>query len=456
MDSIINTPFWPFFVLFIGMITVVITITRFKFHPFIALILAAVLVGMISAPFDGMEGTNHLINAIELPMMEFGSLVGKIALVITLAAIIGAAMMESGAASKIVNSLLNRVGEKNGAIALLISAFILSIPVFLDTVFFLIIPIIITLALKTKKDYILYILVAGGAGAITHSIVPPTPGPLVVAETLNIDLGMGILVGILAGAVPTMVVLLVAKRINKRIEIPVRISHYDTVDATGLPGLTVSLLPIVVPIVLISLTSVLDLFEVKVPGLIYFLGNKNVAMAIGTMLAVWLWIRKRKLSNEHLWKEITKPLEIAGVIILITGAGGAFGAMIKHSGIGEAIQMVLVDFHIHYIFLAWLISSAMKTAQGSSTIAVITTAGIMYAIVGDGADLPYHPIYLFLSIGFGGLFVSWMNDSGFWVIAKMSGLTEKEALKTFTVVLAIASLVGVVELMLLSYIIPLK
>ena len=130
--------------------------------------------------------------------------------------------------------------------------------------------------------------------------------------------------------------------------------------------------------------------------------------------------------------------------------------MIKHSGIGEAIQMVLVDFHIHYIFLAWLISSAMKTAQGSSTIAVITTAGIMYAIVGDGADLPYHPIYLFLSIGFGGLFVSWMNDSGFWVIAKMSGLTEKEALKTFTVVLAIASLVGVVELMLLSYIIPLK
>ena len=455
MDSLTQTPYWPFLVLLIGIISVILGISKFRFHPFIAMMVSAVVVGLISAPFEGMEG-NHLVNAIELPMVEFGSITGKIAWVIALAAIIGTAMMESGAAVKIVNALTGVFGEKNGAIALLLSGFILSIPVFFDTVFFLLIPVIIAFASKTGKNYILYILAAGGAAAIAHSTIPPTPGPLVVAEVMNIDLGVTILAGIGIGVLPAIVSYYVAHRINKKIDIPIRVPHPEMNNGGNGPSLLASTLPIVVPIILISLTSILQVANVAIPDWVSFLGNKNIAMSIGTVLAISTWIQQKKLNKETLWQGIGKPLEIAGIIILITGAGGAFGAMIKHSGIGNAIEMATAGFHIHYVLLAWLISAAIKTAQGSSTVALITTSGIMYAIVGNGADLPYHPVYILLSIGFGGIFISWMNDSGFWVVAKMSGMTEKEALKTFTVTLAIASLVGVAELILLSYILPLK
>ncbi len=455
MDSLTNTPYWPFLVLLIGIISVIFCITKFRFHPFIALMVSALLVGLVSAPFEGMEGS-HLVNAVELPMIEFGNIVGKIAWVIALAAIIGSAMMESGAAIKIVNALTSVFGEKNGAVALLLSGFILSIPVFFDTVFFLLIPVIIAFASKTGKNYILYILAAGGAAAVAHSTIPPTPGPLVVAEVMNIDLGVTILAGICIGVLPAIASYIFAVKVNKRMDIPIRVPHPEGVDDTNTPSLVSSVLPIVVPIVLISLTSILSVANVNIPAWVNFLGNKNIAMAIGTVLAISTWVKQKELNKESLWREIGKPLEIAGVIILITGAGGAFGAMIKHSGIGAAIELATANFHVHYVLLAWLISAAIKTAQGSSTVALITTSGIMYAIVGNGADLPYHPVYILLAIGFGGIFVSWMNDSGFWVVAKMSGMTEKEALKTFTVALAIASLVGGAELILLSYVLPLK
>ena len=391
-----------------------------------------------------------------LPMREFGSIAGAIAWVIALAAIIGTAMMESGAAVKIVDSLVDTVGEKNGAIGLLLGGFILSIPVFFDTVFFLMILVIIAFAMKTKKDYVMYIMVVGGGGAIAHSVIPPTPGPLVVAETLQIDLGLTILMGVCIGILPAVATYMVAKKINKNMDVPIRV-EYQTTDTTAeLPPLSLSLLPIFVPIVLISLTSIFQIIELALPGWVLFLGNKNIAMSAGAILAIWLWVRKKQLDNKELWDQISKPLEIAGIIILITGAGGAFGAMLQHSGIGDAIQFATADFHIHYVFLAWLISSAIKTAQGSATVALITTASIMYAIIGTGAELPYHPVYILMAIGFGGIFISWMNDSGFWVVAKMSGMTEKEALKSFTVVLAIASLVGMIQLVILSYVLPLR
>ena len=221
------------------------------------------------------------------------------------------------------------------------------------------------------------------------------------------------------------------------------------------PGLFTSLLPIALPIVLISAASITQLTTGDLPGFLAFLGNKNIAMGLGTAIALWLWMKRYKLIREDLWKAVSKPLEIAGVIILITSAGGAFGAMIKHSGIGMAIETATENFHIHYIILSWLIAAVMKTAQGSSTVSMITTASIMYALIGNGESLPYHPIYVLMAIGFGSGFISWMNDSGFWVVAKMSGFTEKEALKTWTVTLASISVIGRVQLLIFSYIFPL-
>ena len=230
----------------------------------------------------------------------------------------------------------------------------------------------------------------------------------------------------------------------------------NTAVSEKMPSLGISLLPVILPIILISIASITQVATGATPPLIAFLGNKNIAMGLGTAIALWLWAKQCGLSAQSLWEACAKPLEIAGIIILITSAGGAFGAMIKHSGIGNAIEIATADFHVHYIILAWLIAAVMKTAQGSSTVSMITSAGILYAIIGTGADLPYHPMYILLSIGFGAMFISWMNDSGFWVVAKMSGFTEKEALQTWTLILAIISLVGLVQLMVFSFILPFK
>ncbi|MBH31717.1 MAG: gluconate transporter [Candidatus Marinimicrobia bacterium] len=456
MDSLVSSPYWPFVVLISSIIVVVSLISHYKFHPFIALMLAAIFVGLISDELPSLENFSRIVRAVEVPMIEFGIVAGKISWVIALAAIIGAAMMESGAAERIVNSLLSFLGEKRAPLALLISGFILSIPVFFDTVFFLLIPLAITMALKTGKNYILYVIAIAGGAVITHTLVPPTPGPLIMSETFQIELGVTILTGILMGIIPATVILYLAKRMNEKFNIPVRIRTSHALESKPSPGLLMCVLPIVSPIILISSASIVQALYGTLPAWLAFWGNKNIAMGLGTAIALLLWAKTLNLSSSELWKRIVKPLEIAGIIILITSGGGAYGAMIKHSGIGEAIKITTANFQVHYLFLAWIIAAVMKTAQGSGTVAMITTSSIMVALIGTSIDLPYHPIYVLMAIGFGSCFISWMNDSGFWVVAKMSGLTEKETLQTWTLILASFAVVGLILVLIVSTILPFR
>jgi GntP family gluconate:H+ symporter len=455
MEMIFYSDYWPFIVLLLSVAMVVILITRLRFHPFVALMLSAIFVGLISPGLPKVAGQNPLTTAVELPMLEFGIMAGKIAWVIALAAVIGTAMMESGAAEQIVNRLLKTLGEKRAALALIVSGFVLSIPVFFDTVFFLLIPLGITLALKTGKDFVLYVVAIAGGAVIAHSIVPPTPGPLIMGEILNIELGTVILAGLVAGIIPAIAVFAVAKWLNKKSDIPVRVADKHVISVQNPPSLILSILPVIVPILMISLASIVASITDNVPDWIAFQGNKNIAMGTGAVLALYLWGKTQKLNSKDLWVGIAKPLEIAGVIILITSAGGAYGAMIKHSGIGDAISLTTAGFNVNYILLAWMIAAAMKIAQGSGTVSMIATAAIMAALIGPNEQLPYHPVYILLSIGFGSLFISWMNDSGFWVVARMSGFTEREALQTWTVLLGILALVGLFQVLLMSWIFPL-
>jgi GntP family gluconate:H+ symporter len=455
MEMIFYSDYWPFIVLLLSVAMVVILITRLRFHPFVALMLSAIFVGLISPDLPKVPGQNPLTTAVELPMLEFGIMAGKIAWVIALAAVIGTAMMQSGAAEQIVNRLLKTLGEKRAALALIVSGFVLSIPVFFDTVFFLLIPLGITLALKTGKDFVLYVVAIAGGAVIAHSIVPPTPGPLIMAEILNIELGTVILAGLVAGIIPAIAVFGVAKWLNKKLDIPVRVADKHVTAVQNPPSLILSILPVIVPILMISLASIVASITGNVPDWIAFQGNKNIAMGTGAVLAIYLWRKTQKLNSKDLWESIAKPLEIAGIIILITSAGGAYGAMIKHSGIGDAISLTTAGFNVNYILLAWMIAAAMKIAQGSGTVSMIATAAIMTALIGPNEQLPYHPVYILLSIGFGSLFISWMNDSGFWVVARMSGFTEREALQTWTVLLGILALVGLFQVLLMSWILPL-
>jgi GntP family gluconate:H+ symporter len=187
---------------------------------------------------------------------------------------------------------------------------------------------------------------------------------------------------------------------------------------------------------------------------IEFLGNRNMALLIGAFFAVLLLVRTKRLSLGQVSDAIGPSFETAGVIILITSAGGAFGLMLRNAGVGEAIRAAAEGKEMNLIVLSWAVASVLRIAQGSTTVALLTTSAMVQPML-EGGGLPYHPVYIFIAIGFGGLILSWMNDSGFWVVGRLSGFSEKETLKTWTVMLTLISVVGMVTTLVVSKILPL-
>jgi GntP family gluconate:H+ symporter len=298
-----------------------------------------------------------------------------------------------------------------------------------------------------------------------------------IADGLQLDLGIAMMAGLAASLLPAWLVLFLAKRFDAKFNIPMReaagasTSELRTIvdkKDSELPNLFLSALPIALPVVLISLVSILNLVgKDTVSGAAWFrylefFGSPNIAMLLAALLAIYTlaaqMIREsRSLEGglmSTLGKALEDPLQTAGVIILITGAGGAFGGMIRLAGIGETIEAVAQSYGISYILLAWGATAIIRIAQGSATVAMITGVGLMAAILGDGSGLDYHPFYIFLAIGFGSITLSWMNDSGFWVVQRLSGFTEKETLKTWSVLLTAISLLGLVQTLAFSKILP--
>ena len=513
-----------FIVLLAGILFVVLAVTVLKIHPFLALILAAFLVGLLSPVPLGLKEEEEFerarldfrlengeittnehrqlrrtlrervrerlesrprkpgadaVKALELTTREFGTTAASIGLVIVLAAIIGQCLLESGAADKITRRLLALLGEKRAPLALLSSGYFLSIPVFFDTVFFLLIPLARALRLRTGKNFLLYVLAICTGGVITHSLVPPTPGPLLMVENLSdqgLTLGAAIGFGFLLGLFPAAVGLWLGITINRRMDISPgpalgvddqQLQEILHQPEARLPRFLPSVLPVLLPVLLISGNTVL---ETLVEGTVFpvpdsmlataaFLGNKNMALLIGTGFAAALLIRHQRLSLRAFSEKLEPAILSAGVIILITAAGGAFGKMLARGGISDALQGWMGDGQYvaaGYILLAWILASIMKIAQGSGTVAMITASGMMAAILGSEPVLPCHPVYLFAAIGFGALPISWMNDSGFWVVCKMSGFTEKETLRTWTPLLAAIGVAGLVEVLVLSFLFPMR
>ena len=504
--TITNVDYWPLFILLVSVVWVVVGITKLRLHPFLTLMLAAILVGLMTGPLPELTtenkglfhsrvaldetpegGTSDMIKAVKWSLLGFGNTAAGIGWVVALAAIIGTCMMGSGAADRVVRSLMAVFGEKRAGIVLLLSGFLLSIPVFFDTVFFLLIPLARALALRTGKHYTMYVIAMAGAGAITHSMVPPTPGPLMIADGLKLDLGVTMMAGLVASLLPALLVLKMATWFDKKYNIPMR----DTPGASekelksivekkdeDLPPLFLSALPIAFPVVLISTVSVLKLLmKTAEEGsalasegylaffeYLEFFGSPNVAMTVAASVAIFTLaqqvIREEAGKDLNLSKKLQEtlegPLGMAGVIILITGAGGAFGGMIRLAGVGDVIEGLAQEFDVSYVLLAWVVTAVVRIAQGSATVSMITGVGLMSAVIGDGSDLPYHPLYIFLAIGFGSITLSWMNDSGFWVVQRLSGFTEKETLKTWSVLLLAIALLGLVMTLLGSVVLPLK
>jgi GntP family gluconate:H+ symporter len=482
---------WPFAVLAICVGVIILLITRLRVHAFLALIAAAFLAGFLTRDFSPAQinrlpaalradaQANSWIAAVELTAIEFGSAAGTIAISIGLASIIGLALMESGAADKVVRRFLAVFGEKRAALALLLSTYVLSIPIFFDTMFMLMAPLARALRLRTGKDYALYLMCICVAGVLTHSLTVPHPGPLAMVDNLQVDAGFSLIWGLIAGLLPLCLGYYVALWINRRNDVPLREIPGATLEElqsitqkpeSELPSFTWSILPVILPIALISIASVfkiagdwpavVNLFGgseafSKSAKAFLFLGNKNIALLIGTVIALWVLARQCKLTFTSLGELLGKPVETAGVIIIITAAGGAFGAMLRNAGVGDAIKYVSEGYQINLVVLSFFVAMTIRFAQGSATVAMLTTSAMIFEVI-QGVDLPYNIMYVFLSIGFGAFSISWMNDSGFWVVSRLAGMTERETLRTWTTGAFITSIIGFVEVCTLSVVLPLK
>lgn len=482
---------WPFVVLLTATAAVLVGVIVLRLHPFLALVIAALLAGGLAdglPPDPRHPDKGQLVRAVELTAEGLGRTAGGVAIVIAMATIIGMALTESGAADKVVRRFLAACGPRPAGIslAIVIATYLLSIPIFFDSMFMLMVPVAMALALRTGGHFTLYVLAICAGGTVTHALTIPHPGPIFMAENLGIDVGLSIWIGIVAGIVPVLAGWAAARWLDGRVPVPVRgTGSVSLADAraimerpeSALPSLAAALAPILVPIALISAASVIDVFRqaaardaggwagrgvaslggpqafARLAAVVDFIGNKNVALVIGAVLALVVLARQKRLPFSAVSRLTGPPLETAGVIILITAAGGAFGFMLTQAGVGRALEgWVAATPGIDIVLLGYVVALVFRLAQGSATVAMqmasVTCMGLL-------PGLPCHPIYLFLAIGFGASGFSWMNDSGFWVVSRLAGFTERETLGTWTLLLGVISVTGLVLTLVASRILPL-
>ncbi|MFH1883841.1 MAG: SLC13 family permease [Planctomycetota bacterium] len=449
----------PIVILIIGVTLLIAMIIVLRVNAFVALITAAIIISLL-APGDFADKVSRVAEA-------FGSVVGAIGIVIALATVIGKCLMDSGAADRIVRSFLKAMGEKRASTALMASGFVLSVPVFFDTVFYLLVPLARSLYRRTQKNYVLYLTAIVAGAGITHTLVPPTPGPLFMADRFGIDLGVMMGMGILVGLPTAALGLLVCKLINRFVDIPMRPytseAEPEPLDDDQLPGFWTSIAPIILPVILISMNTVTKALDVGGPvaQITAVLGNPNLALLLSAAIAMFVLVRSRGLSLKELSGKMDTALMSGGIIILITAGGGAFGAMLRAAGVQDVVKgFVDTDtggqgLGLAILLLAFAVSSIIKFSQGSGTVAMITTAS-MFAAMGISEEmLGCNLVYLAMAIGGGSLVGDWMNNSGFWIFARMGGLTEIETLKSWTILTAALGLITLAFTLLFASILPL-
>lgn len=432
--------------LVVVVILMVVAASKFKFHPFLSLLLAAIVMGFIGG-LNESEVTTTLMNG-------FGKTLGSIGIIIAFGTIIGAYLEKSGGAKTLANWALKTIGKKRSVLAMNITGFIVSIPVYCDSGFIILSSLNKAISKSSKIPLaVLGVSLAAGLYA-THVFVPPTPGPLAATAALDADLGLVILLGLVVAIPVALSGYFWAKFLEKRIDYNSNDLKEEEIVNEKLPKTSTSFTPILVPIILIALKSIASypthpFGEGVVANIFNFIGNPIIALFVGVVLAFKL---KTKITEETHFNWVSAGLKEAGIIILITGAGGAFGAILQATGLGDIIGDSFSEFNLG-LLLPFIIAATLKSAQGSSTVSIITTAAIMAPILEPfGLDSSMGRALTVLSVGAGAMTVSHLNDSFFWVVAQFSGMNTTTALKSQTISTLIQGLTGIIIVLLIGLI----
>lgn len=427
---------------------IVIAIIRFDIHPFLALFVGAIGYGLLT----GMS-TKLILQSIT---DGFGGVMGKIGLVILLGVIIGTFLEKTGGALVIAQKILSWIGEKSVMLAMMVTGWFLSIPVFGDSAFVMLNPINKSLSFKSKVPFAATTVALTLGVTSSHSLVPPTPGPIATAGILGADLGMVIFWGVIVSSLALIPCFFFVKYYVSRFELTPQIAEVETTSRIKkYPSLGKSTLPIIFPLFLIVLASIANypthpLGENAFAEVIMFIGSPVIALLIGAFLSFVLPEKfDRKLLSSTGW--IGDALITAAPIILITGAGGVFGMMLQNSGIEELVSANMANINWG-LFLPFLMALALKTAQGSSTVAMITTASIVAPLLPVlGLDTEILRAFAVLAIGSGAIAISHANDSFFWVMTQMTGMNIKQGNQTHSLGTLILACTAIVIVYMFSY-----
>lgn len=421
-------------------------VLKLKISAFISLLITSVYVGILAGmPLDSV------LKSIQEGM---GSTLGFVATVVGLGAIFGQMLESSGGAEALAHYLIRKFGQDKAPWAMVITGFIVAIPVFLDVGFIILVPIIYALSRDTKRSLLYYAIPLLAGLAVTHSFMPPTPGPVAVADIINAQLGWVIFFGFILGF-PTAVIAgpiwgkYISRKINLQPPAEFLLSSQQSRSDSELPSFRMIALIIGTPLVLIllnTLTGVLVAKDILTQSLfteiVGFIGHPFSALIIATLLAIYFLCIRRGMPKQTILDLSTKALGPAGIIILITGAGGVLKQILIDSGIGNMMAESIAGSALSPILLAWILAALVRVTQGSATVAMITAAGIIAPVLEVFALSDPARALVVISIASGATILSHVNDSGFWLVGKYLGMNEKQTLQSWTVMETIIAVCG--------------
>ena len=430
-----------------GIIILLVLIIRFRVQAMVAILVGAVLIGLgCGMTFESIvESVNQGIG---------GTLQG-IALLVGLGSMFGAILEISGGAQSLSLSMVRKFGDRKSAWALAITGTVVAIPVFFDAGLIILIPLAFSLARRTGKSTLFYAIPLLAGLAVGHAFIPPTPGPVLVASMLGVDLGWVIMVGAACGVVSMIVAGPIwGFHCGKKFDIPVpeHIAAIEDTDNGKLPGFMTVVTIILIPLVLIIMKSVAEVIPALEPArpVVNFLGEPFVALTIATLAAMLILGIGRGYSSKELEHVMTKSLEPVGLILLVTACGGVLRYILQNSGLGSLIGEAVSSAALPIVVVAFIVAALVRISVGSATVAMTMAAGIIASMPEISALSPAHLACVTAAVAGGATVCSHFNDSGFWLVKTLLGMDEKTTLKTWTVMETLVGFTGFAVALVIS------
>jgi GntP family gluconate:H+ symporter len=446
----------------LGIALLLVLIIKVRLQPFVALLAVSISVGLAAGlSVTELFGTVQRSAAVSVIESGMGGILGHVAIIIGLGTMLGAILEVSGGAEVLSSRLLNLFGEKRAPLAMGLTGLIFGIPVFFDVGIFVLAPIVYAAAKRSGKSIILYAMPLLAGLSMTHAFLPPHPGPVAAAGLFDVSLGWVILMGVVVGIPAVIAAWVYAAWIGKRLFVEVPQDMLEAAEdakaavaaeqAAGgrqpqespvALGTVLAIIGTPLVLILAATFSSIALEESTLRSVVEFFGNPFVALTIALVMAYWLLGIRRGWSRKSLESVSTQSLKPVGNILLVVGAGGVFGAVLKASGVAQALSDTFNDVGLPIIVLAYLISLVLRVAQGSATVAIVTTAGIVLPLVENGGHSQAFLALVIMAISAGSIFASHVNDGGFWIVAKYFGISERDTLKSWTVLESVLSVAG--------------